>query len=160
MARSVRPVIAIRVGVIFGAFMALAHFVFGSPEAVKALAVAGVGGVASLLPSIAARLEYRLSDAGIAKRPVSRGSPREFKDVFLWAELSHLVPTSSGFKYYKKLDESRPFVRAFKLHVLGDWSGELHVEREDLEQVRALLASRGAPVLGSPGAGAPPEDEG
>ena len=147
-ARSTRPIMAVYVAAIFVGFMALAYFVLHSAEAVKALAMAGVGGVAALFPGILNKWEYRLTDAGLARRPLSAQKPRDFKDLFSWDDLSHLVPTRTGFKYYKKLDEPRPLARALKVHVLGDYSGEFHVERPDREEVRALVEGYGVAVLG------------
>jgi len=150
-ARSVRPVIALYVSGVFCGFIALAHFVFHSPEAVKALFLTAIGSVASLVPAIRNRFEYRLTEDGLSKRPLSENKPREFKEIFLWDELSHLVPTGSGFKYFKKIKERSPIVRFFRLHVSGDLSGEFRVERGDLEKVRALIDRRAVPIPGPPG---------
>jgi hypothetical protein len=150
-ARRLRPVIAFYVVGVFAVFIALAHFVFHSPDAIKALAAAALAAVVSLVPSLLNRLEYRITDGGLQKRPLSKERPRAFEDVFAWDELSHLVPTRTGFKYYKKLDEPKPLARFYKLHLSADHSGELHVERRDLEKVRALLHRHAVPVLGSPG---------
>lgn len=148
-ARNVRPVVAVWVVGVFVGFIALSHFVFHSTEAVKALLVTAVGAVGALVPSILTRLEYRLTDAGLARRRGSEKGSRELKVLFLWEELSHFVPTRTGFKYFKKMDEPNPLVRFFKLHISGDHSGEIHVEAEDLPRVRALIDARAVPVFGS-----------
>lgn len=149
-ARNVRPVIAVYVLGVFCGFFALAHFVFHSPEAVKALFMAAVAGVASLVPTILSKVEYRLTETGVAKRTLSGKRTREFKDIFRWDELSHVVSTRSGFKYYKKITGSNPIARFLKLHVSGNCSGELHVERRDLHSIRTLLRQRGVRISGSP----------
>lgn len=154
-ARSVRPVIAFYVVGVFCGFIALAHFVFHSPEAVKALFLAAIGSVASLVPSILTRFEYRLTETGLWKRRVAEKKPGEFKEVFLWEELSHLVPGGSGFKYVKEMDGTNPIVRFFRLHISGDLSGEICVERKDLAKIRALIDRSAMPISGLPDADAP-----
>jgi hypothetical protein len=119
--------------------MALAHFVFHSAEGVKALLLAAVGSVVSLVPSIQTRVEYKFTETGLAKRPSQAKKPRAFKDVFTWDELSHFIPTQSGFKFYKQIQASNPLARFLKLHFSGDHSGELHVEREDRDKVQAII---------------------
>jgi hypothetical protein len=148
-ARNVRPVVALYVGGVFVGFMALAQLVFHSTDAVKALLVTAVGAVGALVPSLLTRLEYRISDAGLARRRSSEKGARGLKVLFAWEELSHLVPTRTGFKYFKKMDEPNSLLRFFKLHFSGDLSGEFHVETEDLPRVRALIDARAVPVLGS-----------
>lgn len=150
-----QPVVAVYVAGVFVGFIALAYFVFRSPDAVKALATTCVGSLAALAATMLTRSEYRLTEVGLGKRLLSPKKPREFKDVFAWDDLSHLVPTRTGFKYYKKLDEPRRLARVFKLHVFGDYSGEFHVEREDRERVRALIAGRGVQVRLPSRSGAP-----
>lgn len=149
-ARTVRPVIALYVSGVFCGFIAVAHFVFHSPDAVKALSLTAIGAVASLVPAIQNRFEYRLTEDGLSKRPFSGKRHREFEEVFLWDELSHLVPTGSGFKYVKKLDGTNPIARFFRLHISGDFSGEFRVERKDLEKIRALMDRRARPISGRP----------
>lgn len=146
-ARSMRPMVAVYVVAVLVAFMALAYFVFHSPDAVKALFLTAIGSVASLAPGILGRVEYRLGDAGLAKRPLMKKKPREFKAVFRWDELSHLTPTASGFKYFKKMDEPKPLARFFKSHFSADYSGEFHVEQADRARVRALMDRRAVLVL-------------
>lgn len=141
-ARSLRPAIAGYVAMVFCGFMAMAGFVFHSPGAVKTLFFTMIGSLASLVPSLFMRVEYRLTETGLAKRISSQNEPREFRELFRWDELSHLVPTRSGFKYFKELDETRGVARFFKLHFSGDHSGEFHVEPEDLPEVRSLVEQR------------------
>jgi hypothetical protein len=143
IARKVRPVVALYVAGVFGVFMVLAHFVFHSPEAVKALFLAAMAGEASLAPSLLSRLEYRITEGGIARRPLSKEKPREFQDVLSWSHLSHMTPTRTGFKYFRTVPGTDPrLLRFLKLNVLGDHSGEIYVEPEDRERVRALLEGR------------------
>jgi hypothetical protein len=148
-AHSVRPIVAGYVGAVFGAFIALAYFVFHSPDAVKALFLTAVGTFASLAPGILGRVEYRLTDTGLAKRRRSDKKLREFEELFRWDELSHLVPTGSGFKYYKKIEEPKSLARLFKRHLSDRYSGELHVERADLAKVRSLIGQQAIPMLRS-----------
>ena len=103
-ARRVSPVVLLYVVAVFIGFMAAAHFVFHSPAAVKALFSAAIAGVASLVPSILSRFEYRLTDTGLARRSLRGKQHAEIQELFLWDQLSHVVPTSSGFKFFKRLD--------------------------------------------------------
>lgn len=149
-ARSVRPVVLLYVVAVFVAFMAAAHFAFHSPSAVKALFTAAVGGVVALVPSLLKRIEYRLTETGVAKGSSKGKGPMEYKDLFSWGELSHVLPTSSGFKFYKRLDESNPVRRFWKLHIASGCSGEVHVEPEDRARVEAILVQRGIPTRRPP----------
>ena len=49
---------------VFVGFMALAHLVFHSAEAVKALALTAIGALVTLVPTVLARTEYRLTASG------------------------------------------------------------------------------------------------
>ncbi len=133
-------------GVIAG-FMALAHFVFHSAEAVKALALTAIGSLVPLVPTVLARTEYRITGSGIDKRPVRGGADAPFKEVFPWEELSHLVSKKTGFKFYKKLDEPSPLRRFWKMHVQEGHSGEFHVQDRDRPGLEAILAQRGVSIL-------------
>lgn len=145
-ARRVRPVVLLHVVAVFVGFMAAAYFVFHSPAAVKALFSAAIAGVASLVPSILSRVEYRLTETGLARRSLRGKRQAEFQDLFLWDQLSYVLPTGSGFKFYKRLDEPHPVRRFWKLHMASGCSGEVHVEPEDRPQVEGILAQRGVPI--------------
>jgi len=145
-ARTVRPIVAIYVVAVFVCFMGLAHVVFHSADAVKALFLALVGVVVGTAPGILNRVEYRITATGLAKRPIRPKNPPEFKHVFAWDELTHLVPTGTGFKFYKRLPDSGPLSRFLKLHVSADYSGEFHVEPGDRARVRAILDRKGVPT--------------
>jgi len=147
-ARTLRPVIGVYVAGVFVAFMVLAHFVFHSGEAVTALFFTAVGSLVALLPNMLARVEYRLTEAGLEKRPGGGREGRPFKKVFDWDELSHFVPTGSGYKFYKRIGPSGAVSRMMKLHILGDHSGEFHVERDDLPQVKKTLEHHRIPLSG------------
>ncbi len=151
-ARTIRPMIGVYVAGVFVGFMALAQFVFHSREAVAALFFTGVGSLVALLPNMMARMEYRLTEAGLEKRPRGGGEGRPFKKVFDWDELGHLVQTSSGYKFYKRIGPSGAVSRMIKLHLLGDHSGEFHVEPDDLPQVKSILEQHRIPLSG-PGNG-------
>jgi len=149
-ARPLDPVIGAYVAGVFMGFMALAHFVFHSGEAVTALFFTAVGSLVALLPNMLARVEYRLTEAGLEKRPSGGKEGRPYKKVFYWDELSHFVPTSSGYKFYKRIESSNALSRMIKLHLLGDHSGEFHVERDDLPQVKRILEHHRIPLSGPP----------
>ncbi len=149
-ARTVRPITAVYVVAVFVCFIGLAHFVFHSADAVRALFVALIGGVVGTVPSILNRVEYRITGAGLEKRPFRTESPREFEDVFAWDELSHLVSTSTGFKFYKRLPDSGPVSRFFKLHFSAGYSGDLHVDPRDRARVRAIIDQKGIPTSKPP----------
>jgi hypothetical protein len=153
-ARTVQPIVAVYVAAVFVCFMGLAHFVFHSADAVKALFAAAVAGVAAVVPAILNRVEYRISGTGLAKRPLRRKGPGAFEDVFAWDELTHLVPTGTGFKYYKTLPDTGAVSRFFKLYLSAEYSGEFHVDPEDRARVRAIFDRRGVPTSKPPTRGA------
>ena len=142
MARTVRPLVAAGVAAVFLVFMAVAWFVFGSGDAVGALAAAAAAYLVALAPGLLSRTEYRLTDEGAEKRPVRRRGPAEFGLLFAWEELEDVTPTRDGFKYTKRLGASNALVRFARRHLLSGYSGEIHVEPEDRDRVRALLEPR------------------
>jgi hypothetical protein len=142
-ARKVQPIIMLYVAGVFGAFMALSHFVFHSTAAVKALAIAAVGAMISMVPGVMAVEEYRLTDAGLEKRSLNEKKPRQFNRLFTWDQLHRVVPTRHGFKYYTSINEPRPMRRFWKTHISDACSGEVHAEPEDLDRVLGLLSERG-----------------
>jgi hypothetical protein len=152
-ARRVRPVIALYVIGVFFAFALLARFVFHSEDAVRALLVAAVGAVVSLVPAILSRTEYRLSGSGLVRRAVRRGEPREFEQVFSWDEITRVVPTASGFRFYKAVESKGRLARFVELHLLEGRSGEVRVEQEDRKRVEAIIARRAVGASGGPGGG-------
>jgi hypothetical protein len=152
--RTARPVVAAYVVAGFACFKGLAHFVFHSADAVKALFLAMIGGVVGTAPGILNRVEYQITSTGLAKRPLRPGNPQEFKRVFAWDELTRLAPTGTGFKFYKRLPDSGPLSRFFKLHASADYSGEFHVAPGDRERVRAIIEGKGVPTSKPPTPGA------
>ncbi len=142
-ARKMQPVILLYVALVFVAFMVMAHFVFHSPAAVRALAVTMAGSVLSLAPGVLGRTEFRMVEAGLQKRPFKPDQPGDFQDVFRWSEVERVKPTGQGFKFYRALDESRKARRFWKLHVSDACSGEFLVEAADRPRVASLLADNG-----------------
>jgi hypothetical protein len=138
-ARKLRPIILLYVAVVFAAFMVPAYFMFHSLTAVKALAFSGIGGLVSLFPSVIAKVEYRLSESGLATRPVNKKNPGPFKNRFQWDQLSHFVATKNGFKYHKLMNESKPIRRFWKSRISDEFSGEIHVEIKDRERILQIL---------------------
>lgn len=147
-ARKVRPVIVLYVSVVFVAFMVLAHFVFHSPDAVKALLVAAVAAIIATLTSVFERVEYRATEEGLEKRSLKAKDPRPFTPVFRWDELNRVVPMRHGFKYVKVVAERRPFQRFWNRHVSDQYSGEVPVERQDLARVLAVVRQQGISAPG------------
>jgi hypothetical protein len=145
-ARKVQPIVVLYVLAVFAAFVALAHFVFQSPEAVKALVLATVAAVGATIPGALEKVEYQPTESGIEKRSLRQKEPGEFACVFRWDELSHVVPTKHGFKFYKTMNETNPFRRFWKLHVSDRFSGEIHVEKQDLGRVLGLVEGQGITI--------------
>ena len=137
-ARKIRPIVVLYVVAVFALFMAMAYFVFSSTEAVKALALAAVATVFATVPGIMEQIEYRLTQTGVEKKNKKNESPG-FTVVFRWDELSHVVPMRHGFKYFKDLNETNPLRRFWKVHFDDTFSGEVHVEKGDLERVLQLV---------------------
>ena len=147
-ARRVRPVVVLYVAAVFAAFVVLAHFVFQSPDAVKALLVAAVGAIIATLPGVFERIEYRATEAGLDKRSLRAKGTGQFQQVFCWDELSRVVPMRHGFKYFKTSDERRPFQRFWNRRVSDRYSGEVPVEGHDLARVLAVVRQQGIPKPG------------
>jgi hypothetical protein len=139
VARKVQPVVVLYLLVVFVAFIIVSHFIFRSPEAVKALIVAAIGAVAATVASVVGRIEYRLTASGIEKRVVDGKKPREFEEAFRWHELVRVVPMKHGFRYFKTFNETGPLRRFWNVHVSDRFSGEIHVEKHDLERIYGLV---------------------
>jgi len=147
-ARSMRPIFAlIYLPVVFAVLIALAFFVFNSIAGVTSLVMSGIGAVVALLPSLLTRVEYRLSESGLEKRPVRRQNPAPFRELFRFPELEHIVPRKHGFMYYKKMDSTTALRDFYRRHISDEYSGEVHLENEDRERILTHLAERG--VAGS-----------
>ncbi len=144
-ARKMNPIILLYVAVVFVTFIALSYFVFQSMTGVKALALAAVGAIFSLIPGVSGRVEYRLTGGYLEHRPLGKKEPGEFERVFQLDQLSHVVPTRDGFKFYLPLNDSNPLRRFWKSHVSDAFSGEVHVEMVDRERVLDVLAQHGIP---------------
>lgn len=144
-ARKVQPIVVLYVLAVFAVFAVVAHFIFHSTEAVKALAIAALGAVAATVPGVMERVEYRLTESGVEKRS-ARKSPGPFQEIFRWPELSRVVATGHGFKYVKATNEPNPLRRFWRRHLSDECSGDVHVEREDLERVLGLVERQGIRV--------------
>ncbi len=142
-ARNVRPIIGVYVMGVFVLFILAAHFIFHSPSAVKALFLAAVGALVPLFPAIMKWSEYHFSESGLEKKSISKNSATRVKMLFLWEELSHIVPAGPGFKYYKKMGDFSPVARFFKRHFSDKYSGEFQVEKADREDVIRFLRQKG-----------------
>jgi hypothetical protein len=145
-ARKMEPITLVGVVLVFLAFMALSLFVFHSVAAVKALAAAAVASLVPLVPAVLNRIEYRLTERELASRTLDPKKPRDFKRVFMLDELSHIVPTRHGFKFFKALEDPSPLRRFWKTHISEACSGEVHVETADQKRVLGELARRGVSV--------------
>ncbi len=145
-ARKVQPIVMLYVVAVFVVFIALSVFIFHSPEALKALVIAAVGGVAATAPGVLEKVEYRMTGSGIEKRTVNAKKPRPFKDVFRWDELSRVSRMKHGFRYDKTMPEASRLRRFWKKHISDGYSGEIHVERGDLDRVLAIVGRQGIAI--------------
>lgn len=145
-ARKLQPIVLLYVAGVFLGFIVFAHFVVGSPAAVKALALTSIGAIVPLVPAVLMREEFRLSPTVLEKRKVRRGATEEYDVVVHLAELDHLHPISTGFKFHKTCDETSPFKRFWKIHISDAFSGEVHVEAVDRERVFGVLADLGVSI--------------
>jgi hypothetical protein len=145
-ARKLRPIILVYVAIVFVSMMAVSYFLLHSTTAVKALAIAAIGFIVPMFPAVANRAQYRFTETGLETRPVNRKAKQDFKEVFLWDELSHVVPIKRGFKYYKSVNESSPIRRLWKSHFSDTCSGEFHVESENHAEVLSILADQNIPT--------------
>jgi len=141
-----QPIVLLGVVLVFLAFMGLSLFVFHSVAAVKALAATAVASLVAMVPAVLSRIEYRLTERELASRTLDPKKPKDFTGVFMLDELSHIVPTRHGFKYFKTLNDSSALRRLWQLHVSGAFSGEVHVETVDQKRVLGELARHGVSV--------------
>lgn len=142
-ARKMQPIVLFYVAAVFVVFIAASFFVFHSMTAVNALALTAVAAIVPLVPSVLQRVEYRLTDRAIARRPFGAEPPREFESLVRLDELSRIVPMAHGFKFYKSLDERNPLRRFWCLYVSDAFSGEVHGEKVERERVFDVLGGRG-----------------
>lgn len=145
VARTAHPAVLLGVVGVFAAFTALAFFVLHSTEAVKALLLAAVGAVAATVPAVLGKVEYRLTPSGLEQRKLAAKGGAPFREVFRWDELRHVARSRRGFTFHTQLDEASATRRFFKLHLGDRCSGEVHVERADLDRVLEAVAARGVP---------------
>jgi len=142
-ARKLQPVVLLYVALVFLVMMAVAHFVVHSRSAVTALATAAVAAIVPLVPAVLMRMEFRLTDQELERRPLTDQRPKPFERVVRLTEIDHVVPIRHGFKYFKAIDEPRPLHRFWKRHLSDRFSGEIHVEKADQHRVLAILAEEG-----------------
>lgn len=143
--RKVPPIVLLYMAAVFIGMMLLAYFVVHSPAAVKALALTAVGAMVPLVPTVISRVEYRLTERELERRPLTKNDPKPFKRVFQLDELSHVVPVRHGFKFYNPLSDSNALRRFWKLHVSDAYSGEVHAEADDQKKVLEILSQHGVP---------------
>jgi hypothetical protein len=145
-ARPLRPIVIFYVVLVFAAFMTIAHFVLHSTAGVKALALAAVGVIVPLVPSVLGKIEYRMTGAAIEKRKLDEKDPRQFEEVVRWEDLSYVVRSGNGFKYHLAVDEGNPLRRFFKSHFSDAFSGEVQLGPTEREEIMGLLEKRGVPT--------------
>jgi len=142
-ARKLQPIVLLYVAAVFAAMMALAYFVVHSMTAVKALAMTAVAAIVPLVPTVLMRVEYRLTERALDRRPLDKEKPRAYEEVFRLDQLSHIVPLRHGFKFYRPVTDTNPLRRFWKAHVSDEFSGEVHVEKADRERVFESLGRQG-----------------
>jgi hypothetical protein len=147
-ARTMEPIVLVWVALVFVAFIALSLFVFHSMSAVKALLAAAVASLVPMVPAVLNRVEYKLTERELTSRRLDPKNPRDYRRVFVLDELSHIVPTRCGFKFFNTLDEPSFLRRFWKTHISDAFSGEVHVAKEDQERVVGVLARQGIAVRG------------
>lgn len=145
-ARKLQPIIVVYVAAVFAAMMAVAYFLVHSLAAVKALMLGAIAFIVPLFPGLINKVEYRLTESGLEKRSLNKKAPQEFKEVFRWDQLSHVVPMKHGFKYFKPLNDSNPLRRFWKYNVSDAYSGEFHIEAEDRPEVLGIVARYDIPT--------------
>jgi len=146
-ARKMQPVVLVYVAAVFLVFIVLSFFVFHSMTAVMALAMTGVAATVPLVPSVLMRTEYRLTEGGLERRPLNRDDPQAYESVFRFEELGHVEPIEHGFKFYLPFDAPTALRRFWMKHISDEFSGEVHVEKQDQEKVVNLLAEQGVAIL-------------
>jgi hypothetical protein len=142
IARKTRPVVVFYVALVFAAFGMVAFFALHSPAAVKALLLAAVGAIAATVATMAEKVEYRLTDLGIDKRPNNPDKPKPFNEVFRWDQLDRVVPMKHGFKYVTTIPGGNSLRRFWNLHISDRFSGEVHVEKRDRDRILRIVEQR------------------
>ncbi len=142
-ARKLQPIVLLYVAAVFIAMMALAYFVVHSTTAVKALAMTAVAAIVPLVPTVLMRVEYRITERALDRRPLDKEKPRTFEEVVRFDQLSHIVPVRHGFKFYRLVTDTNPLRRFWKAHISDAYSGEVRVEAADRESVYEILGQQG-----------------
>ena len=145
-ARKLHPIILVYVSGIFLVMMAVAYFVVHSVSAVKALALAAVGVVVSVLPELGRRIEYRVIGSVLERRVHRRDRTTDFERVVDLQDLSYAKPVRRGFKYCRRFNEANILRRFWMKHLSDRFSGEVHVETQNLGRVLAQLAEHGVQI--------------
>lgn len=146
-ARKLQPVVLLYVAAVFIAFIALSFFIFHSMAAVMALAMTAVAAIVPLVPSVLMKIEYRITEGGLERRTLNRDEPQAYERVFRFDELGHMVPIGHGFKFYFPLDAPSALKRFWLKHISDEFSGEVHVEKQDQKKVVNLLKEQGVDIL-------------
>lgn len=146
IARTVRPATLLQVPLVFLVFMAAAQFLFHSADAVRALALTTLAAFVALFPGVLGRVEYWATGHAVKKRPRRTSGDGKFTEVFRWEELDYVVRAKFGFRYFKRMDETSPLRRLWRMHLSDRYSGEIHVDPPDRELVFAMLQERGIPI--------------
>jgi len=145
-AHKVPPSIIIYVALIFLVFIAVSYFGFRSPEAVKALIFTAIGSIVPLVPVILTRVEYRLTREKLESRIIRKNNQKPFNTLFLLDQLSHIVKSHGGFKYFKEFKEDKPSRRFWKKHFSDQYSGEVKLEKEDALRIISAFEQYGISV--------------
>lgn len=142
-ARKIHPSVLVYVLIIYIIFIAVVYFVIHSKSAITTLALTLVGIVVPLLPGVLKRTEYKLTSQTLEKRMQTRENTEEYKVVFKMNQLDYIVKIKHGFKFYLTIDEQSPYKRFWKKHISDKFSGEVHVESEDINRIIKKLGECG-----------------
>lgn len=146
--RKISPKILLLIAIVFLIFIAIAYFGFHSTNAVQALIYSALGSIVTLLPGVFTFLEYRLSKEKLEYRPIRKKSQKSYKTIFLVKELSHLVKTADGVKYYLKFSENNSIRRFWKKHISDKYSGEVKIPNNDTSKILDTFKNYGVSIHG------------
>jgi hypothetical protein len=142
-ARKLKPIILIYVSLIFISLIIVSYFVLHSTLTVKALSITAIGTIIPLFFGVITRIKYRLTKHSLEYQSIFKNKSSSFKTVFKLDQQINIKLTRNGFKFYHTLTKSNPLKRFWKTYILAGFSGEVYIEKVDVNRVFDALKKCG-----------------